>query len=142
MRFNTDGSFDSSFGSSGVNVVDLASGFDSSYWDVALDAFGNLFVVGESFLTASGDDSEMVVTMFDSTGTIDIQFGDGGTTRINPTSVGDVANQIMLDGFDLVVAGRSASDATLSRLDIDGEIDFSFANGMYFFASNPTGGAG
>ena len=110
-RYTIDGTPDSTFASTGsvitfINGGGLASAFGRS---LGIQPDGKIVVVGSSSDTANH--AEFAVARYDTDGTLDNSFGDGGTTR-NPIKGGtgyiDGASSVALqkDG-KLVVAGTS-----------------------------------
>ncbi len=134
-RLNPDGSFDTTFHSTGVVLSQLgASGTpDSDAAALALQGDGKI-VVGGGASDASGNSQLMVVrlnpdgsfdTTFNSTGVVLRQLGAGGT----PESLGF---GLALQGDGKIVVGGGASDTSgnqqvmAARLNSDGSFDTTF----------------
>jgi len=119
VRFNSDGTLDSSFGSGGiVNVV--LPGLWASGKSIALQRDGKILVGG----TAGG---AYLVTRFDPNGSLDPTWdGDGKVTFSNPSGAGDFEGVVSLavqrDGRVLALGRLNV----LFRLNADGSVDTSF----------------
>lgn len=121
-RFNTNGTLDTTFGTSGI--VTSAQGSRSVINALSLDASGNIVAVGFS-------DSNMISARFSSSGSLDTSFGTAGVTI---TTVGTTtrANSVVIDSSSaIVVAGYSDTNLLLARFTSAGILDSSFAtNGI------------
>ena len=118
-----DGSLDKSFGNGGTATVPF-------YWNEDLGQQASFSVQrdGSFFASAGYPSGEIYIARFDATGTLLSSFGEAGVLHL-PASVGihpsrtlDVSLQA--DGKVLVTG-----QATLTRLNPDGTLDSSFANG-------------
>ncbi|WP_434575248.1 M10 family metallopeptidase C-terminal domain-containing protein [Pseudomonas sp. Z3-6] len=118
-----DGSLDTSFGNGGTATVPF-------YWNEDLGQQASFSVQrdGSFFASAGYASGEIYIARFDATGTLVSSFGESGVLHL-PASVGihpsrtlDVSLQA--DGKVLVTG-----QATLTRLNPDGTLDSSFANG-------------
>ncbi len=129
------GGLDPTFGSSGTVVVDMG-GSDDSIRGVAVDAMGNLTVVGEARRDASSVRTFALVRLL-ADGSVDETFGDAGRVH---TGFGDFqgsgahAVAIQPDGRLVVVGfGRHPEvfhdTFAIARYEPDGSLDASFAGG-------------
>lgn len=133
MRFNADGTFDSSFGSDGVVTIDF-HGFDDQARDLFLQADGKIVVAGER--TASdGSTSSLAVVRLNTDGTLDTSFDGDGKAVVDFGGPRAFALNlvIQLDGRLVVVGaaetgggGQSTRDFAVARLNPDGSLDTSF----------------
>ncbi|MCB8920828.1 MAG: hypothetical protein H6662_04515 [Ardenticatenaceae bacterium] len=113
VRYNSDGSLDSSFDGDGV-VITSISGSADEIWGIALQSDGKIVVSGDS-------DGGVTIARYNSDGSLDASFGSGGIIAI-PVGQGDGnAVRIQSDG-KIVVAGQFA----VIRLNADGSLDTTF----------------
>jgi trimeric autotransporter adhesin len=123
LRYNADGSLDTSFGGGDGWVKQNVSGFDDAY-ALAVQADGKLLVAGRT-----GND--FGVARFLSDGTLDTGFGSGGSTLVDFGTASDSLYDMVLqaDG-KIVLAGAALNgvsvDAALARLTTTGALDTSF----------------
>ncbi|MCA9028644.1 MAG: hypothetical protein KDA86_25785 [Planctomycetaceae bacterium] len=133
VRYNVDGSPDTTFGTSGIGVVHTdfatpqevadASGRNESAFGVTIDPLGRIIAVGQREAAPVVD---FAVARYLPDGTLDGSFGSGGTLRID-TGSSDSANEVVVDGNGKIVfVGRGAS---IVRLNDDGSFDTSFGGG-------------
>jgi uncharacterized delta-60 repeat protein len=129
-RFNSDGSLDTTYGTSGRVVSDTLDGNGAPYLDIhymaaALDSSGKLLV------TASKD-GDFELSRYTTAGALDTTFGSSGTVV---TDVGgtDTANSIAIqsDG-KIVIAGNSGNSLGVVRYTSSGALDTTFATGGIF----------
>ncbi len=135
VRYNTDGSLDSSFGTGGKVATDLG-GIREVAWGVALQPDGKIVVAGESGSSITIKD--FALARYNTNGTLDSSFGTGGKVITPVTSLADVAGAVAIqsDG-KIVAAGYSNSgtasavnrDFTLLRYNANGTLDNSFGVG-------------
>jgi uncharacterized delta-60 repeat protein len=129
VRFTSDGTVDSSFGSDGRAVVDFGAGTTS--WQSALlqQPDGRLLVVG-NVADENGRNSDVAVARLTDEGQLDSSFDSDGLLTFDVGGE-DGANAIALqsDG-NIVVAGHTASDsdhsAVVMRVLKDGGVDSTF----------------
>jgi uncharacterized delta-60 repeat protein len=135
VRFNSDGTLDTSFGVAGIAQVDFGP-VDLQLNGVALQADGKLVVTGH--MAAAG--VAILVMRFDTAGSLDATFGDGGTafTIVQDLNVGK-AVAIQDDG-KIVVGGFTSlfddqyQQMVVVRYDNAGNLDSSFgAAGIALF---------
>lgn len=141
VRYNSDGSLDSTFDGDGIVTVSMNSGEEAAT-AVAIQPDGKIVVAG--YTLGSPTAGDIALLRFDPAGTLDTTFdGDGKVT----TSIGsgrDEAQAIMLqaDG-KIVVAGTSYAgangDFALARYDATGTLDTTFGTGG--IVTTPVGAA-
>ena len=125
IRFNSDGSLDSSFDSDGIAAA--PSNFNTSIAAaVVIGADGKITAVGGDF------SNEFIAVRFNSDGTIDSNFGNGGKAAAVFTGQTGYANAAALqpDG-KLIIAGsversNGSDDFALAKFNSDGSLDTSF----------------
>ncbi|MEM7111756.1 MAG: choice-of-anchor Q domain-containing protein [Chloroflexota bacterium] len=122
MRFDTDGSVDSSFGSSGLVQTDFGNN-DQAY-DIAAQDDGKLVVVGTN--------NDFAVARYNSDGSLDTSFDSDGMQSTDFTR-NDIAYAVALqDDGGIVVAGTTdtnnfnGADFALARYTSSGALDTSF----------------
>jgi uncharacterized delta-60 repeat protein len=131
VRYNTDGSLDTSFDTDGKVVTDLGYPTTSGTGDVATQADGKVVVAGYS---SNGFNDDFAVLRYNADGTRDSSFGTGGKalTDISGFIQGERARAIAIqpDG-KIIAAGETTlsvtgSDFALVRYNADGSRDNSF----------------
>jgi uncharacterized delta-60 repeat protein len=125
IRYNSDGSPDTSFSEDGKAQFEMAAIIEM--YGFALQPDGKMVVGGRYF--ADGAFTGLVVR-FNSDGSLDSSFGTNGTTSASVSGVFSVALQT--DG-KILVAGTQGTDTNpafaLGRLNTNGSADLSFGNG-------------
>ncbi|MDR4481116.1 MAG: delta-60 repeat domain-containing protein [Nitrospira sp.] len=127
-RFNSNGSLDTSFGTSGFVATDFAAGTDGAY-SIALQADGRIVLGGFAF---SGTSFDFALARYNSNGTLDTTFNGTGKvlTDLGATS-SDTGYQVTLqpDGRILLAGWSDAggtTDFALVRYNTDGSLDTTF----------------
>jgi uncharacterized delta-60 repeat protein len=125
VRYNTNGTLDTTFGTAGKAFADLGS-IDVAT-SLALQADGKIVVAG---YTGAGFNEDFALARFNTNGTLDTTFSvDGKTT----TSFGnnDRANSVLIQSDGKIVAAGSwdggFSDFALTRYNTDGTLDSTFS---------------
>ncbi|WP_372529816.1 delta-60 repeat domain-containing protein, partial [Aurantimonas coralicida] len=128
VRYNADGSLDTSFGGGdGIVTTDIAGRTDQGY-SVTVQADGGILVAGHS-------GSDFALMRYNADGSLDTGFGGGDgivTTDIGGnTDIGSTVT-VQADG-GILVAGRSydwtSYDFVLVRYNADGSLDTGFGGG-------------
>lgn len=130
FRFNTDGTLDSGFGTSGKSSIDL--GGEDIPTDVVIQPDGKILALGSS---TSGGLTRLGLVRLDSTGSLDSSFGTGGIMEDDvggDTSPAEMALQA--DG-KIVVTGYTGSfwGGFTGRFDTDGSRDLTFGTAGFVF---------
>lgn len=128
-RYNPDGSLDTTFGNGGKVVNDFGQGLESYAIDVTIQPDGRIIIAGESAYA-------FLVARYNSNGTLDTTFGNGGFREINFGDLSwDHARDVLLqpDG-KIIVVGTAEIDTpynsfAVARFNPDGSLDQSFGNG-------------
>lgn len=131
LRFNSDGSLDTTFGSGGVVTADVASPSGAS--SVAVQPDGKVIVAGGAF---NGSIDGFALVRYNANGTLDGSFGSRGKvlTTIGPSYAGANAVALQTDR-KIVAAGYSYTGTSnyfivaLARYNPDGSPDTSFGTG-------------
>jgi uncharacterized delta-60 repeat protein len=126
VRYNPDGSLDTSFGSGGKVTTNFDSevGNDCAY-AMKIDQNGKIVVVG------TRQNQKFAVVRYNTDGTLDTTFGGTGyiTTDIPDTSP-DIAYSLTFDATNkIIVAGYSGNDFCIVRYEEDGYLDSTFGSG-------------
>jgi len=127
MRYNQDGTLDSTFGLSGVTSTDLGS-LDEVAWGSALQTDGKIILVGSRL---NGLNDDLVLIRYNSDGSIDTTFGNAGSAITPAVSGAGFSWSIALqsDG-GIIVTGSSSNglnqDITTLRFNTNGTIDDTF----------------
>jgi uncharacterized delta-60 repeat protein len=129
-RYNPDGSLDRAFGNGGTVVNDFGQGLESYALQLLIQPDGKLVIAGESSY-------EFLVARYNSNGTLDTTFGDGGHQLVNFSSNWDHGRDALLqpDGKIILVGVAEANyyapydSFAIARCNSDGSLDQSFGNG-------------
>jgi uncharacterized delta-60 repeat protein len=133
VRYNADGSLDSSFNGDGVAITDIAGGTDVAGAGVVVQSDGKIVVGGTT--TGSGTPQDLALVRYNADGSLDTTFGTGGIAVVDlggtfesGTSLAlQVDGKIVLGGtVSGVINGVSVNDAFLVRVDTNGAVDPSF----------------
>src|SRR5262249_26550805 len=134
VRYNVDGSIDTTFGAGGVLVADFNHHSDFST-DVVVQPDGKILVSGFSY-DARGNN--FAIARYNADGTTDTTFGTNGKveTEFDQTTDGIVSrlnaylSRIVLEGDGkIVVGGGCSGHATVTRYSADGRLDPTFGTG-------------
>lgn len=135
VKYNTDGSYDSTFGTNGKQVSDFGDGDDTAY-SITYTAADKIVVAG---ITSIGQ--RFVVARYNSNGTADSTFNGTGhqflAGNINGTNPQMLAIQstgkITVVGYGYAQNGAKMDDYVMARLNDDGSIDNTFGSGGILF---------
>ena len=130
VRYNTDGSLDTSFDDDGIVTTDFGD-TDGSGWGLLFQSDGKILVTGEFFNSL---DQDFAVVRYNTDGSLDTSFGSGGivTTDFGNTDEGGWSSAIQDDGKILVAGSSTANtdtDFAIARYNTDGSLDTSFGSG-------------
>jgi uncharacterized delta-60 repeat protein len=134
VRYNTDGSTDTTFGTSGKVIASF--GINVSINSIAIQPDGKVVVTGGGSI-AFGSKGDFIVARFNADYSLDTTFGDNGKVFTDFNNFNDTARSITIqpDGR-IVVAGPSGiglpneqSDFALARYNSNGTLDNTFGNG-------------
>jgi uncharacterized delta-60 repeat protein len=122
VRYNTDGSLDNTFGSSGI--VTTTIGTTALVFDVALQADGKIVVGGTS-------DSDFAIARYNTDGSLDTTFSGDGIFTASLNDNNEIhAVAIQTDG-KIVAGGISDIFFALARFNTNGTLDNTFGtNGL------------
>ena len=143
MRYNADGTRDTTFGTGGYTLVPASlNGSDDRIDDIAIDPLGRIVAVGQAADASS--QSGFSVMRFTASGQLDTTFdGDGlvqtflQNASTTATSSSAAAVALQADG-KIVVGGTvvgsiyyTARDFAVARYNDDGSLDTTFGSGGY-----------
>jgi uncharacterized delta-60 repeat protein len=131
-RYNTDGSLDTSFGSSGKVV----SGVLGNAYAIAIQSDGKIVVAGDVPISSGADFADFVLARYNINGTLDAGFGSGGQVTTDIGGGTNTARNIVLQpNGAIVVSGEpfgtfTGSDHTdVVRYQSNGNPDATFGAG-------------
>jgi uncharacterized delta-60 repeat protein len=146
VRYNTDGSLDTSFGSGGKVTTPVGTAsitpHDEAY-SVVIQPDGKIVAAG--YARMSGTDYDFAVVRYETNGSLDTSFGAGGkvTTPVGPSTADDRASAVALqtDGKILAVGsgGGSYGDIAVVRYNMNGSLDTSFGPSGSGIVTTPVG---
>lgn len=132
VRYNTDGTLDTGFGTSGVVTTAIAD--RSIGRSVVIQTDGNIVLAGYA-ITATTGVSQFALARYDTSGVLDSSYGTGGLVT---TTIGSQAKAfsaaLQADG-KIVAVGSSDSDFALARYNTDGTPDTGFGTSGIVVAS-------
>lgn len=111
VRYNSNGSLDTSFGTGGIVTTNFPQG--SYAFDVALQTDGKIVVAGTVFVDFnSGDssDTDFALARYNPDGTPDATFGNGGQVSTDFVGLEDDAFSVLIQSDGKIVAVGSAND--------------------------------
>ncbi|MFA6470066.1 MAG: LamG-like jellyroll fold domain-containing protein [Bacteroidota bacterium] len=123
VRYNSDGTLDTSFDSDGIVTTDFGYNSEEPY-NIGIQSDGKIVVVGYIYDGLSG---EFAIARYNNDGSLDTSFNGTGKV-INVIAVtGEEAKGIAFqsDG-KIVVAGHSDGDVVILRYNTNGTLDTSF----------------
>jgi len=128
-RYDSDGTFDGTFGTNGMATYD-GGHRDAGARGVVIQADGKIVVSGANF---NGIDLDVVVLRYTSNGTLDSGFGANGVVTYDGGKGDDNGRRLALqEGGKIVVAGNTSDGTNLLvlvlRYNPNGTSDVSFGN--------------
>ena len=126
-RFNSDGTLDTSFGTTG-KVYTTVGDTGSEIHRVILQPDGKLIAVGQ---TSNGTDEDFALARFNSDGMLDTSFGTAGKVYTTVGNLGSQIRRVILqpDG-KLIAVGQMGNgtdqDFAVVRYTLNGELDTTF----------------
>jgi uncharacterized delta-60 repeat protein len=142
VRFNTDGTLDTTFGTGGVVKVDLGPGTASSreiLWGMAKDGTDRLVLFGGKKGDGDRIDADRVVVRLTANGAVDTTFGTNGVQTLNIANLGDnprngivqADGKIVSSGYTSQPTGvgtQAVNKVVLQRLNDNGSLDNAFGS--------------
>jgi len=128
VRYNLDGSLDTTFGTGGKVVTPVGSGDDRSF-ALGIQSDGKIVAAGVSF---NGSNPDFALVRYNSNGSLDTTFGTGGKVTTPVGSYQDYAYALGIESDGkIVAAGCSSSDShscdfALVKYNTAGSLDTTF----------------
>ena len=138
VRYDANGTLDTSFGGDGVVTTDIDAGDDRAYTMTLQDDI-KILLGGYSSGGPTGKDFALV--RFDTDGSLDNTFGDDGKVIVPVASGDEEANSVTVQPDGKIVAvgfsgGMFAENFQVLKFNSDGSLDSSFDSGL--LGANPT----
>jgi uncharacterized delta-60 repeat protein len=126
-RFNSDGTLDTTFGSSGIVIQDIGSPHDDGY-SLAIQPDGKILLGGHC---DNGSNDDFCIARFKSDGTLDTTFGSSGKVTQHIGSSGDIGQSLAIQPDGKILLGGSCSnggngDFCIARFNSNGTLDTTF----------------
>jgi uncharacterized delta-60 repeat protein len=120
IRYNTDGSLDSTFGSGGIATSKLGGGGTAALYS-STDTTGNAKKIVEAGVNT--------MVRFNANGSVDTSFGSRG--QVSVTSTSDIVGVVIqpADGKIVIAGNASGGDFVLTRYNPNGTLDKTFGVG-------------
>jgi uncharacterized delta-60 repeat protein len=139
VRYNSNGTLDTSFGTGGMTFTPIGPGDDDA-GALALQPDGKIVLAGSA---SNGTDNDFALVRYNSDGTIDTSFGFSGKVTTPIGGGDDIARAVVLqpDGR-IVAAGESYntanqdSDFAMVRYNPDGSLDYGCGQVSYSVGTN------
>jgi uncharacterized delta-60 repeat protein len=140
VRFNANGTLDTSFGTNGVTILDLSDGevVGSGYvadtvWGLTLDGSDRLILTGAQ-KRAGGTDTDFAIVRLTANGARDATFGTNGVTTVDINNLGaNPRTSIVLANGSIVSSGymteNGVTSAVIFKLSQTGQLDTTFGTG-------------
>ncbi|MCY4495509.1 MAG: delta-60 repeat domain-containing protein, partial [Acidimicrobiaceae bacterium] len=136
LRFNTDGSFDTTFTSDGRVTTNFGTPSVDRAFSVALQADGKIVAAGDASIGSVEDSArDFAVVRYNTDGSLDTTFGSGGKVTTAVGAGEDIAYSVAIQDDGKIVAGGTAEDASgkkvfaVVRYDTYGSLDTTFGSG-------------
>jgi uncharacterized delta-60 repeat protein len=133
IRYNADGTIDTSFGTSGKVFTAIDTGNDQAY-SVALQSDGKIVVAGSALVSGH---SNFAIARYNANGTLDTSFGSGGKATLLIGSNSSTATSVVVQTDGKIVVGGYAdggggnqNDFALARFTSTGVLDTTFGSGV------------
>ncbi|MFW9605078.1 MAG: hypothetical protein ACMV0I_00685, partial [Pseudomonas sp.] len=124
VRYNTNGSLDTTFGNAGIVVPDL--GGNEKVYGLVLQPDGKIVLSGKY-------NNDVVLVRYNTDGTLDSGFGDAGfiSHDLGGNRVDESYALALQDDGKLVSVGYSGLDMAIIRYNTNGTLDETFGNDGY-----------
>ncbi|MEH2256222.1 delta-60 repeat domain-containing protein [Nostoc sp.] len=112
VRYNPDGSLDSSFGNSGKAIADFANQTDRAY-SVAMQSDGKILIAG---ITYNNNQVDAGFVRYNSNGSLDTSFGNGGKVVTNFEGKNEWINSIAVQQTAKLLWGDILTQMTVPSI--------------------------
>ena len=134
VRYNSDGTLDTSFGAGGVVTTDVTIGEGDFALALSIQPDGKIVVGGPTF---NGANDDFALVRYNANGSLDTSFGSGGIVKTDVTAgQNDDAYALAIQSDGKIVAGgysnnlnTNMANFALVRYNPDGSQDTSFGAG-------------
>jgi uncharacterized delta-60 repeat protein len=144
VRYNSDGSLDTSFGNGGIALASppaIESGSSVHAYYAALDPTNGKIVVEGYYPVPQGKNqpyiNELALARFNANGSLDTTFGNGGFVT-TPFAVGGTNLPVTGEGVVVTSSGQivecgqaNNADTVLARFNANGTLDTTFGNNCW-----------
>ncbi|MGI8786950.1 MAG: FG-GAP-like repeat-containing protein [Pyrinomonadaceae bacterium] len=136
-RYNTDGSLDTTFGTNGLVITNIAANKADVPMALALQPDGKIVAAGfNGAAIAPQIPSDFVLVRYNSNGSLDSTFGTGGIVITDFNNDVDFASSLVIQPDGKMIAGgwtytlaNHSYDFALARYNSNGSLDNSFGSG-------------
>jgi uncharacterized delta-60 repeat protein/uncharacterized repeat protein (TIGR01451 family) len=129
VRYNYNGTLDTSFGGAGKVVTDF-NGTSDRIWGIALQPDGKIVAVGETVSLVIPGTNDIAVARYNADGTLDTSFGGTGKVTTDHGGASNAAYAVTMSGANIIVAGYEAvsgnNDFMVTRYTSAGVTDLTF----------------
>jgi uncharacterized delta-60 repeat protein len=130
VRYNTNGSLDTSFGTMGKVITDFGSSRDTAN-SVAIQSDGKIVLAGYS--TVGGNTYDFAVVRYNTNGSLDTSFDSDGKVTTDFGVSQDIAHSVAIQSNGKIVVtgfnnfgGTNTNDFAVVRYNTNGSLDTSF----------------
>ena len=130
-RFNSDGTLDTTFGSSGKVIQNIGSFYGDLGYSLAIQPDGKILLGGNC---DNGRNHDFCIARFNSNGTLDTTFGSIGEVIQPVGSAGDYGYSLAIQPDGKILLGGNCDDGDninfcIARFNSNGTLDNSFGTG-------------
>ncbi|MBI5842518.1 MAG: cadherin domain-containing protein [Chloroflexi bacterium] len=124
-RYTSNGSLDTSFGTSGTLTTDFSDSYDYGK-SVAIQSDGKIVTAGYS---DNGSGTSFALTRYNADGTLDDSFGSVSNPAQGRAAAIQSDGKVIMAGFATADTAHGVSNFALARLNTDGSLDTTFGAG-------------
>lgn len=123
LRFNNNGSLDTTFGTNGKITTDIVTGNSDIIQAISIQNDGKIVVTGSTYSATSAD---LVIARYTTNGSLDTLFGSLGKILVDFGGSEEGASVVLQSDGKIVVGGIIDFDFLLLRYNSNGTIDITF----------------